>query len=106
MRLGGVYCCSKPLLSMLAQAAKLTKQALGPTSAQVSKAWRDVAPVQQACTASLHACFFQHLAVNVSALESCVWSQGLDGKSERVHACANSNTRFIWDVALGFCCVH
>ena len=90
---------------MLVQTAKLIKQGLGPSSPQVSNAWRDVAPVQQAAP-SLHACFFQHLAVNVSALESCAWSQGLGGKSECVHVRANSSTLFIWDVALGFCSVH
>lgn len=88
---GGVYCCSKPLLSMLVQATELTKQALSPASPQVSKAWRDVAAVQQAAS-SLCACFVQDMVVNVNVLESYMWSQGLGGKSECVHVCANSNT--------------
>lgn len=61
-----------------------------------------MAPVQQAAS-SLWESFFQDLVVNVSALGSCVWSQGLSGKSERVHVWANSNTQVIWDVVLGFC---
>lgn len=86
---------------MLALAAKLNKEALGLTSLRSVEhggTWLQGAP-------SFAACLFQHLAVNVSALESCVWSQGLSRKSECVHVCTNSDIQFLRDSALGFCSV-
>lgn len=41
---GGLCCSSKPLLSMLALAAKLSKWGPWPHFTQVSRAWRDMAP--------------------------------------------------------------
>lgn len=88
-RLVGVRCCTKPLRSVRVPAAQLTEQALGPASPQVSKAWRDVVPVHQ----TFLRVFFQDLVVNVSTLESCVWSQGLGGKRVSVYMCVQTPIR-------------
>lgn len=99
---GGIYCSLKPLLSLQGHAAPFTARALGPAAPQRGGEGEERGSSAAGCSEP-PCTFFQHLAVNVSAPASCVWSQGLEGKSEWAHVCVSSDPLFIWDSALSCC---